>query len=318
MLHLAAEAEQLGGPAAGGGLEPAGALDEGAALDEPAEVLLVEADAGQGLDRPLQLQQGEGLRQQLEHQGPVPELAAEAPQRGGEDAPVVEGQRRPERRAGRGVPGPSRPAAPCPRPAGVSAGGPSCPVAARLGDQPRLVEQFVAVEHPLGVPPRGPRPEGDVDAAPALAAAGAGRGRRRPGVEGGPDAVAQQRRLAAPVVLPRQEAVRRLPRGGMPGRDVALAHEGEVGHRDHPDGAVRPPVAVAVAERVQLFDVREVHAGLLAHPGAQTEFEGAVAVGVEGAERQGRGAGARHRQHPGLGVGDGDDGGVQSDRDAAS
>ena len=105
----------------------------------------------------------------------------------------------------------------------------------------------------------------------------------------------------------------------MAGRELTLAHEGEVGHRDHPGLAVPRPRAVPVAERVQLFDVSEVHVGLLADPGAQAELEGAVAVGVEGTEGQGGRAAvpaARHRQHPGLGRGDGDDGGVQPDRDA--
>ena len=106
----------------------------------------------------------------------------------------------------------------------------------------------------------------------------------------------------------------------MPRLDVALAHQGEVRHRDHPGLAVPRPRAVPVAERVQLFDVRELHAGLLADPGAQAELEGAVAVGVEGTEGQGGRAAVaavRHRQHAGLGAGDGDDGGVQPDRDAA-
>ena len=157
---------------------------------------------------------------------------------------------------------------------------------------------------------------------PALAAGGAGRRRRLdPGVEGGADAIARQGRLAAAAVLPRQEAIDRLPRGRVPRRELALAHQGEVGHGDHPGLSVGRPRAVPVAERVQLFDVRELHAGLLADPGAQPELQGAVAVGIEGAEGQGGRtvfpAAPGDREHPGLGAGDGDDGGVQSHRDVA-
>ena len=107
----------------------------------------------------------------------------------------------------------------------------------------------------------------------------------------------------------------------MPRLDVALAHQGEVRHRDHPGLSIPRPRPIPVAERVQLFDVRELHAGLLADPGPQTELEGAVAVGVEGTEGQGGEAvvtaAARDRQHPGLRIGDGDDGGVQPHRDVA-
>ena len=53
---LAAEAEQLGRPAAGLDVELAGAFDQAAVLDQAAEVLLVQPNAGQGLDDALELE----------------------------------------------------------------------------------------------------------------------------------------------------------------------------------------------------------------------------------------------------------------------
>src|SRR5690606_1928679 len=75
--HVLPEFEQLGRASAGGGGEAAGAVDEPALLDEPAEVLLVEPQAHEGFDRPLQLRQREGLGKQLEHDGPIRQLAAQ-------------------------------------------------------------------------------------------------------------------------------------------------------------------------------------------------------------------------------------------------
>src|SRR5689334_7427832 len=73
---LAAEAEELGGAAAGLGEVAAGPLEEAAGLDEAPEVLLVERDPGERLDHPLELEESELRRQELEDDGPVLELAA--------------------------------------------------------------------------------------------------------------------------------------------------------------------------------------------------------------------------------------------------
>ena len=88
--HLAPEDEQLGRTAAGLDVL-AGAFDEAGVFDQAAEVLLVEAHAGEGFDHPLELEQGEGGRQELEDDRAVLELAAQPAEGGGEDAPVVEG-----------------------------------------------------------------------------------------------------------------------------------------------------------------------------------------------------------------------------------
>ena len=53
--HLAAEAEQRRRPPAGRGRGLAGRLDQGRGLHQAAEVLLVQAAAGDRLDRALQL-----------------------------------------------------------------------------------------------------------------------------------------------------------------------------------------------------------------------------------------------------------------------
>ena len=95
---VAAEDEQLGRPAAGLGVEAAGAFDQAAGFDQAAEVLLVQAHAGEGFDDALELQEGERGRQQLEDDGAVFDLAAQAAEGGGEDAPVVG---RPSARPGR-------------------------------------------------------------------------------------------------------------------------------------------------------------------------------------------------------------------------
>src|SRR5690606_1527888 len=100
----------------------AGLLDQSLLLDETAEVRLVQADAGQSLDRLLELEEGEGGWHQFEDDRPVLDLAAQAADGGREDAAMV---------------GPHRLADA--RPGG----------AAGLGDEPRLVEQFVAFEHPV-------------------------------------------------------------------------------------------------------------------------------------------------------------------------
>ena len=85
---LAAEAVAAGG-AATGGRELAGLLHQAAAVQQAPEVGGVQALAGQGLDNPLQLAEGEGGGQQFKDDGAVAQLAAEATDGGGQDAAVI-------------------------------------------------------------------------------------------------------------------------------------------------------------------------------------------------------------------------------------
>ena len=67
-----------------------------------------------------------------------------------------------------------------------------------------------------------------------------------------------------------------------------LAHQGEIGDRDLPGAAAAlAGIAVAVAEGVELLDVAQSEAGLLAHPAAQAAVERAVVLRLERAEGQG-------------------------------
>lgn len=59
-----------------------------------AEVAFVEELAEDGFVEALELGEGEFRREELEADGLVGELAAEAGERGGEDVDVVEGERR--------------------------------------------------------------------------------------------------------------------------------------------------------------------------------------------------------------------------------
>ena len=74
--HLAAKPEELGGSSPGLRLEPSGSLDQTTPLDEPAEVLFVQSHAHERFNRTLKLEEGEGVREQLEHQRSVLQLAA--------------------------------------------------------------------------------------------------------------------------------------------------------------------------------------------------------------------------------------------------
>ena len=54
----------------------------------------MQADAGQRLHESLQLQEREGRRQELEDNGAILQLAPNASQRRGQDAPVIERHQR--------------------------------------------------------------------------------------------------------------------------------------------------------------------------------------------------------------------------------
>ena len=73
--------------------------------------------------------------------------------------------------------------------------------------------------------------------------------------------------------------------------------------------AVGAAVPAAIAEGVELLDIADRRAGLLRHPGAQADFEGAVVDGVERAGRQ------RGRRRAGRGAGDQDQRRVAAQRD---
>ena len=120
----------------------------------------MQVPAGDRLDGALQFGEREFGRHQLEHHRAVFQLGAQPRDRGGEDAAVVEAHRLAER--GQLARVQRRLAA----------------VAPRFLDQPRLVEQLVAVEHLLLVPGRAadaeaePQPLAPAERAAELAACG--------------------------------------------------------------------------------------------------------------------------------------------------
>ena len=136
-------------------------------------------------------------------------------------------------------------------------------VARRLLDQPRLVEQLVAVEHLLLVPGRA----ADAEAEPQPLAPAERRGRlamprRGPLLEQRHDDLVEDRGPPLAPVLPRKEAVPRLEPGAAASRSAAAlsghAREREIADRDHVHaGVVRPRVAAAVAEGVELLDIAD-------------------------------------------------------------
>src|SRR6185295_2048811 len=247
--HIAAEDEELGGAAPGQQRLAARPFDQPPALDEAAEVLLVEADSGEGLDEALELEEREARGEQLEDHRAVLELAAQAAESAREDAAVVEPGAEPQANALRcGL---------LPLLVGV---------AVRLFDQLRLVEQLVALEHALAVPDDARQAEGDVR---SFAPFGPGReiGRRRdPALDAGDDRPVDDLRPAAPPVLPGEEGVDVVPARLAGAVRRLLSHQGEVADRDGAaSGARFLRVAQAIAEGVELLDVAELEAGLLAH-----------------------------------------------------
>jgi hypothetical protein len=92
------EPEELGRAAARPGIESAGSFDQAAVFQEPPEVLLVQAQAGQGFDHSLELKEREGRREQLENDGAVFQFSAQPAESGRENSAVIEGHRLPEMR----------------------------------------------------------------------------------------------------------------------------------------------------------------------------------------------------------------------------
>ncbi len=203
-------------------------------------------------------------------------------------------------------------------------------VAGGLGDQVRLIQELVALQHPFLVPGRAVQGEVQAGARPALLGLAASSA-PRPALQRRADGVVEQGGAAAPPVLPREE-----PGPRRPGRVRRLGldrfgGEGQITHRDHPR-RVRTldrahvghgRIAAAVAESIELLHIAEIEAGLLGHERPQRQFEGASALRIEGAERQahqgGWPAGARvvrtHGEHHRLAVADGDDHGREADDD---
>ncbi|MNI46887.1 hypothetical protein D3C73_1013740 [compost metagenome] len=198
-------------------------------------------------------------------------------------------------------------------------------VARRFGHQPRFIEQFVTLQHAL-LGPAGAGGEGEQ----RLDAAAPGGVVSGPGGQGGAEALHDGRTAPAPV-LPGEDvedrrpggvAARRVEAGGAEaGVVVRIGGQGQVADRNlarlvGAGGGARR-VAAQVAEGVELLDEAQGKAGLGRHEGAQGQFEGAVARGVERAEGQGRRAvGGMGGQDGGLAVPQGDDHRRQADPDA--
>ena len=88
--NFLAKTEQFGGSAARVGVELGGTFHEPGSFDEAPEILLVKSETLQCFHDPLKLQKRKLGRQELEDHGAVPELATEAIQGGGDDAPVIQ------------------------------------------------------------------------------------------------------------------------------------------------------------------------------------------------------------------------------------
>ena len=226
----------------------------------------MQRQAGDRLGGGLQFGQGEGLGHQVEQHRPVFELAAQTAQAGGEDAAVVRGH----------------------GPAGRGGRRRMVLVAGRLGDQPGLIQQLVALQHPALVPAMGRRA-----VAPVFP---------REDVEDGGPARLGQRYV-----------------GGV-GRQGQIADGNLAPSLGARCGAGAGPTQVA--EGVKLLDEAEAKAGLGRNEVAQRPFEGAVARGIERTEGQGGGRGlagrgvSRRGQDAGLAVAQCDDDGRQADTDA--
>src|SRR5579859_697991 len=248
---LAAEAHELGRAAAGADLDLAGLLDQALRLDQAAEILLVQAAASERLDRALQVQQGEGGRQQLEHDRAIFDLGAQARDAGGEDAAMVMGHRLARH-----------------QPVGGNRAG-----ACRLRHQAGLIEQLEALQHQILVPAALGGAEGHRGALQPLAAERRLARLLGPGGEPRQDQVGHQPVGPAAPILPRKIAVPVLPRRLRRGR-TGFARQPQIAERYHPVAVARR--AVAVGEGVELLDIAQRLVRLRLDPGAQAQFERAV------------------------------------------
>ena len=160
-------------------------------------------------------------------------------------------------------------------------------------DQPRLIEQFVTVEHILLVetvavlPEQQPHPFASAEAAPMDRTAT----ERDKGAQARHDGRIDQRRPALAPVLPGEKAIPFAKAGARRGRGFGVAEpgEGEIADRNHMGiAAAGAAVAAAVAEGVKLLDIADRRAGLFGDPGAQANFEGSMVDRIEWARGQGR------------------------------
>gem|GEM_PF-66032 len=259
----ALETKQLCGAAAGGRGGLAGGFDKAGALHPPAEVLLVQGQARDGLGGGLEGGQGEEAGHEVEQDGTVLQLAAQAAQARGQDAAVIRAHDQAGRQdGGRGQ-------------AGVAPG---------LGHQSSLVEQFVAFQHPLLVPAMlGRQGEQGADAGQAAVVV-PGPGGQPVGHEGG------QVSVLAAAIFPWEDV-----EDGAPAGVVGLTLGRIRGQGQIADGDVAGAVALGrgarhgaagVAKGVELFDEAQTKAGLGRDEVAQGAFEGAVAHRIERAEGQ--------------------------------
>ncbi len=140
----------------------------------------------------------------------------------------------------------------------------AAPARGRLGDQARLPEEFVALQHQIGLPGASLQAEGDRATLPALGVV------RHPVAQQATHVVRGRGRTA---ILPGQQRVPAAPaseRGGQGRR----AGQAEVGHRD---GAPGDAAAVAIGEGVELFQETQLQAGLLLDPGPDGGLQRPVA-----------------------------------------
>ncbi len=227
--------------------------------------------------------QREGFGQELEYHRAVFQLAAQPAESGSDDAAVVEGK----------------------LDAGAAAR--ACRqalVAAVFGHEFDFVEEFVALEDSDRVP--GAR-VAKVRAHAVLAgsiAPGPARERRQ-------QRFADGRRHPGASVFPGQQVVGVNPGGARCG--LGFFDQPEVGNGEIACAILRA-LAVAIAERVELFDVADRESRLRRNPAPQSELQRRICVGVEEARRQGghTGANLRRRQDTRPARGDGHDDGIQT------
>src|SRR5262249_6711713 len=145
-------------------------------------------------------------------------------------------------------------------------------VARRFGHQARFVQELETVERALLVPWRAVECEGESRACPALTCVVRVFG---PSAEARSDYRVDHRRAPPAPVFPWKEIVPGAPARTGAVELVAPRRECKITDRDHAVGRVcarkigERRFAAAIAEGVELLDIADVEAGLLADPGPQ-------------------------------------------------
>src|ERR1700680_2989892 len=154
-------------------------------------------------------------------------------------------------------------------------------IAPALLDQPRLVEQLIALEDELFVPGAGESKADPLLAQPPLSRTHTF---SRPLVQ--PRLERRKRRgPAGTPIFPRKIPVPAVPdRLGLAARP-RFTYQGEIGHRQRASGP-RVLDAVAIAESVELLDIAQLLSRLPLDPGAQPNLESAM-LDLQRARRQG-------------------------------